>query len=282
MNLLAGTSGYGFREWVGTFYPRKTKPADFLSHYASVFRSVEINHTFRRFPKPELAASWAASTPEGFRFAVKAHQGITHRARLADCRESVASFLGALEPLGNRLGPVLFQCPPWLRRNDRRLEAFLSILPEAGRFALEFRHDSWRSEAVTAACREAGVALAAGIGDFEETPEVPVTAAFAYARLRRDPPYSAEERTAISGMLRRLEGQVETLYLYVKHDGPGLAPEAVSWIQALGQDSSLLPMTSVSKAAGSATSRTSSASDGFSKDTARPGGVTKASPAASR
>ena len=234
MNLLAGTSGYGFREWVGAFYPAKTKPANFLSYYASVFRSVEVNHTFRRFPKPDLAASWAASTPESFRFAVKAHQGITHRARLADTEESVASFLKALEPLGDRLGPVLFQCPPWFRRDDDRLSKFLKSLPEGGRFALEFRHDSWQCDAVRAACAAAGAALVAGVSDLEQEPEISVTADFAYVRLRRDPPYSPEERQVISGMLNRLRDQVETLYLYVKHDGPGLAPEAVSWIQGLG------------------------------------------------
>ena len=234
MNLFAGTSGYGFREWVGAFYPEKTRPADFLSYYASVFRSVEVNHTFRRFPKAELAASWAASTSETFRFAVKAHQGITHRARLADTAESVNAFLMALEPLGERLGPILFQCPPWFRRNDERLAGFLADLPAGGRYALEFRHDSWQCDPVRAACREAGAALVAGVSDLEEEPEMPVTADFAYIRLRRDPPYGPEERKVISGMLDRLRDQVETLYLYVKHDGPGLAPEAVSWIQGLG------------------------------------------------
>ncbi|MCY4627309.1 MAG: DUF72 domain-containing protein [Acidobacteria bacterium] len=233
MNLLAGTSGYGFREWVGAFYPAKTKPADFLAYYASVFRSVEVNHTFRRFPKPELAASWAASTPESFRFAVKAHQGITHRARLADTEESVISFLRALEPLGDRLGPVLFQCPPWFRRDDDRLGTFLASLPAGGRYALEFRHDSWDCDPVREACRAAGAALVAGVSELEETPDISVTADFAYVRLRRDPPYSPAEQQVISGMLERLRDRVETLYLYVKHDGPGLAPEAVSWIQGL-------------------------------------------------
>ena len=233
MNLLAGTSGYGFRDWVGVFYPEKTKPADFLSHYASVFRTVEVNHTFRRFPRPELATAWAGSTPESFRFAVKAHQGITHRARLADTEESVASFLKALEPLGKRLGPVLFQCPPWFRRNDERLATFLASLPAGGRAALEFRHESWDCDAVRDACRAAGAALVAGISELDGPPDISVTADFAYVRLRRDPPYSPEERKVISGMLERLRDRVETLYLYVKHDGPGLAPDAVSWIQSL-------------------------------------------------
>lgn len=233
MQLFAGTSGYGFREWVGRFYPEGTRPADFLSHYASVFPTVEINHTFRRFPKPEVAASWAASVPAGFRFSVKAHQGITHRSRLGDAAEPVASFLAALAPLGERLGPVLFQCPPWFRRDDARLDEFLGVLPGGGRYALEFRHDSWRCDPVRDRCREAGVALVAGIADLDSPPEVPVTADFAYARLRRDPPYAAEEQREIAGLLRRLEDRVGTLYLYVKHDGPGLAPEAVRWIQGL-------------------------------------------------
>ena len=233
MKLFAGTSGYGFREWVGTFYPERTKPADFLSHYASVFRSVEVNHTFRRFPKAELAASWAASTPPTFRFAVKAHQGITHRARLVDTAESVSAFVTALEPLGERLGPILFQCPPWFRRDDERLDAFLAELPPRCRVALEFRHASWHCEEVRSACRVAGAALVAGVGQFEDEPEIPVTTDFAYIRLRRDPPYSPEEREVIAGMLAGLRDRVDTLYLYVKHDGPGLAPEAVSWIQEL-------------------------------------------------
>ena len=234
MNLFAGTSGYGFREWVGAFYPEKTRPADFLAYYASVFRSVEVNHTFRRFPKPELAESWAASTPETFRFAVKAHQGITHRARLADTGESVAAFVGALTPLGPRLGPILFQCPPWFRRDDERLERFLGELPAGGRYALEFRHDSWQCEAVESACRAAEVALVAGVGELEDDLRVPVTSDFAYVRLRRDPPYDVRERETLARMLERLRDRVETFYLFVKHDGAGLAPEAVSWIQKLG------------------------------------------------
>ena len=236
MILFAGTSGYGFREWVGTFYPEKTKSKDFLAYYASVFRSVEINHTFRRFPKPELAASWAAISPPEFRFAVKAHQGITHRARLRDTKEDVEAFVAALSPLGERLGPILFQCPPWFRRDDDRLAGFLSTLPEGRRYALEFRHESWRCDEVESACRERGVALAAGISDLDGEPRVPVTADFAYARLRRDPPYTESEQKVIRSLVREVETEAETLYLYVKHDGPGLAPDAVRWIRSLASD----------------------------------------------
>lgn len=233
MTLFAGTSGYGFRDWVGTFYPEKTKSKDFLACYASVFGSVEINHTFRRFPTTDLAASWAASAPPDFRFSVKAHQGITHRARLRDTKESVEAFVAALAPLGERLGPILFQCPPRFRRDDDRLAGFLSTLPEGRRYALEFRHESWRCAEVESACRERGVALAAGLSELEGEPRVPVTADFAYVRLRRDPPYSESERRTIRSLVRQVESEAETLYLYVKHDGPGLAPDAVRWIRSL-------------------------------------------------
>ena len=236
MILFAGTSGYGFREWVGTFYPEKTKSKDFLAYYASVFSSVEINHTFRRFPKSDLAASWAASSPAEFRFAVKAHQGITHRARLRDTKESVEAFVAALSPLGERLGPILFQCPPWFRRDDDRLAEFLSTLPEGRRYALEFRHESWRCEEVESICRDCGVALAAGISDLDGEPRVPVTADFAYVRLRRDPPYTESEQKVIRSLVREVGTEAETLYLYVKHDGPGLAPDAVRWIRSLAAD----------------------------------------------
>ena len=236
MILFAGTSGYGFRDWVGTFYPEKTKSKDFLAYYASVFGSVEINHTFRRFPKSDLAASWAESTPPEFRFAVKAHQGITHRARLRDAKEDVEAFVAALSPLGERLGPILFQCPPWFRRDDDRLAEFLSTLPDGRRYALEFRHESWQCEEVESACRERGVALAAGISDLDGEARVPVTADFAYVRLRRDPPYSEPEQRTIRSLVRRVRTEAETLYLYVKHDGPGLAPDAVRWIRSLVSD----------------------------------------------
>ena len=233
MKLFAGTSGYGFREWVGTFYPKGTRPAGFLTYYASMFRSVEINYTFRRFPNAALAEKWRRATPQGFRFAVKAHQSITHRARLADAGRPVADFLKALEPLGTRLGPVLFQCPPWFRRNDERFSAFLAALPRDGRFAFEFRHPSWHCEAVAARCREAGTALVTGIPRLDRDLHVPVTTDFAYLRLRQDPPYTPEEERRIVALLAGLRSQVEAAYLYVKHDGPGLAPGAAAWIRDL-------------------------------------------------
>ena len=230
MTLFAGTSGYGYRGWVGRFYPPKTRSADFLRHYARRLTSVEINHTFRRFPKPHLAARWAETTPRSFRFAVKAHLSITHRKKLDGVEESIADFIAALSPLEKRLGPVLFGCPPWLERDDRRLERFLRALPADGQYALEFRHPSWNCREVRAACTDLDVAIAAAPTDLETRLEVPVTADFAYLRLRRDPPWSDTEQRNIVRTILDLEPRVGSLYLYAKHDDAGRAPGAVQAI----------------------------------------------------
>ena len=113
--LYLGTSGFAYKEWKGPFYPETLKDREMLSFYASRFPSVEINYTFRRQASEKTLATWREQTPEGFEFALKAHQRITHTLRLRDADESVAFFLDRAKLLGDRLGPILFQCPPSLR-----------------------------------------------------------------------------------------------------------------------------------------------------------------------
>lgn len=222
--LYTGTSGYSFSGWVGNFYPPKTKSGDFLSHYAACLNSVEINYTFRRFPEAERCRRWVGATPENFRFSVKMHQKVTHRLRLKpSVDESVRDFLHELEPLGRRLGVVLFQCPPNFRCDLSRLDHFLSILPSGHRFALEFRHASWQLDDVYARLREASVALCPNEID-EKTQDVELTAPFAYLRLRKTPPYSEQEIAGVSRLVAKLSSRVDEVYLYAKHDEEGLAP----------------------------------------------------------
>jgi uncharacterized protein YecE (DUF72 family) len=228
--IYAGSSGYSFKEWVGTFYPPKTRSRDFLSHYASELTSVEINHTFRRFPRTELMESWAETTPESFRFSFKMHQSVTHRARLKNVGSSVRDFMDALLPLGSRLGIVLFQLPPFFRCDLDRLDGFLDELPEGHRYAMEFRHESWADPEVEARLREAQVALAAAEVEVEGTPDATVTAPFAYVRFRKAPPYSGEEIERAAALVTRLSARVEDVFLYVKHDDAGLAPKGVKQI----------------------------------------------------
>lgn len=229
--IYAGTSGYSFREWVGSFYPQKTPSRKYLAYYASRLNSVEVNHTFRRFPRPEIAAGWVEAVPESFRFSIKMHQSVTHRARLKDVGDSVSDFLKALEPLGNRLGVVLFQLPPYFPASMDRLKSFLDGLPAGYRFAMEFRHPSWNEPAVNELLREASVALCSAELEIGESDFVN-TAPFAYMRLRKVPPYTDEEIVTAQGQIRAIQEQVEELYLYLKHDDDGVAPEVALRLQS--------------------------------------------------
>ena len=180
------------------FLPREARRGQIPGYYGSRLNSVELNYTFRRFPTEKLLAGWIASTPADFKFAVKAHQTITHVKRLKDAEEWTSRFLASLAPLreAGKLGPVLFQLPPFLRCDLPRLKDFLAQLPRDTRVAFEFRHESWFSDEVFEALRGANAALCQAESEKLETPNVQ-TADFAYFRLRKQS-YSAEERAALA------------------------------------------------------------------------------------
>jgi uncharacterized protein YecE (DUF72 family) len=232
--IYAGTSGYSFKEWVGSFYPAKTPSGEFLRYYASQLTSVEINHTFRRFPRMDGIEKWADTTPESFRFSFKMHQSVTHMARLKNVAASVRDFMDNLMPLGPRLGVVLFQLPPFFRLDLPRLDAFLQELPQGHRYAMEFRHESWNAPEVAERLRASRVALAAADVEIGEASEVLATAPFAYVRLRKTPPYTDEEIARAGELLKRWTGDVEDVYFYAKHDDEGVAPRDVKKIEAAG------------------------------------------------
>jgi uncharacterized protein YecE (DUF72 family) len=158
MRILVGTSGYAYKPWKGPFYPEDLKDAAMLSYYAERLPTVEINNTFYRMPKRDVVERWAADTPESFRFVLKASQRITHRKRLRDVDEELEYFCRTASALGERLGPLLFQLPPYVKADRERLKDFLGKLPAGHRAAFEFRHESWFDDAVFEALREAGAA----------------------------------------------------------------------------------------------------------------------------
>lgn len=229
--IYAGCSGYSFKEWVGEFYPPKTPAKEYLAYYATQLNSVEINHTFRRFPRPELMQTWAEKTPESFKLSFKMNQSVTHRYRLKEVSRPVSDFLENLAPLGPRLGVVLFQLPPFFKLDLGRLETFLSELPPHPRFAMEFRHDSWNDPSVVNRLKEAGVALCAAELDIDVDGAEPngliQTAPFVYVRLRKAPPYTDDEVEAVRTLLARASSEAEDIYLYAKHDDVGIAPAQV-------------------------------------------------------
>ena len=184
--LLAGASGYSFKEWKGTFYPKDIKPEDMLAWYSERLPTVEINNTFYRMPKTTVLENWAAATPAGFRFSIKASQRITHMSRLKV--ESAAEPLGYLYrnlgALGAKRGPVLFQLPPNLKKDLPRLAAFLGLLPQDHRAAFEFRNDTWFADDVYDTLKAAGAALCLSEREDNAPPPLVETAPWGYIRLR--------------------------------------------------------------------------------------------------
>ena len=141
--MRVGTSGFGYDQWEGGFYPEGLAADDRLAFYAERFRTVELNNTFYRMPKRDVLRRWAAAVPPGFRFAVKASRRITHEGRLEDAGGVLEILLRQVEALGEGRGPLLFQAPHYLRKNVDKLRAFVARLPPGTLAAFELRHRSW-------------------------------------------------------------------------------------------------------------------------------------------
>src|SRR5579871_2989423 len=161
MPLHIGTSGWSYPTWKPAFFPEKLPQKKFLEFYSTQLNSVELNATFRRFGSASSLQSWVAGTPAGFRFAAKAHQMITHFRRLKDAEEPLRGFLQSMEPMrqSGKLGPILFQTPPNLQADVKLFEDFARLLPQAYRFAFEFRHATWFSDAIFEILKQRNAAL---------------------------------------------------------------------------------------------------------------------------
>ena len=225
--LFAGASGYSFKEWKGNFYPADLKPEAMLAWYAERLPTVEINNTFYRMPKASVLENWAASTPESFRFAIKASRRITHMARLKPeaAADSVAFLYRNLVALGAKRGPVLFQLPPFLKKDLPRLTEFLHLLPDGHGAAFEFRNDSWFADDVYDALKAAGAALCLSEREDNAPPPLVQTATWGYVRLRLE--------TYSDGDLRQWADRLAAtawreVYVYFMHE-----PTAPAYAQTL-------------------------------------------------
>jgi uncharacterized protein YecE (DUF72 family) len=225
--LSAGASGYSFKEWKGSFYPESMKPDGMLAWYAERLPTVEINNTFYQMPKVSVLENWAKSTPEGFRFAIKASRRITHMARLkADtAADSVAYLYKNLAALGAKRGPVLFQLPPFMKKDLPRLSEFLRLLPEGHGAAFEFRNESWFADDVYDALKGAGAALCLSEREDNLPPPLVETAPWGYVRLRLET-YSDADLQQWAGRLAAT-GWRET-HVYFMHE-----PTAPAYAQTL-------------------------------------------------
>jgi uncharacterized protein YecE (DUF72 family) len=230
MNVLVGTSGFAYPEWKGSFYPSDMKAKDMLHYYASQFRSVEINNTFYRMPKETLLQQWAEQVPDEFTFVLKAPQRITHMMRLKEVAEPVSVFLERAGALGPKIGPLLFQLPPSMKKDMGRLTAFLAQLPADRRVAFEVRHESWYDDEVYDALRARDVALCIADADDFQTPFA-ATAGWGYLRLRRVQ-YS---EAALKTWCARITSQAwRDGFVFFKHEdeatGPRLARQFISML----------------------------------------------------
>jgi uncharacterized protein YecE (DUF72 family) len=224
--IWVGTSGYNYPEWKGSFYPVDLPAARMLRFYAARFPTVEINYTFYRMPTEKIVAGWAVQTPSRWKLTLKAPRRITHDNRLKGCRDLVHTFCRVADTLGDKLGVLLFQLPPYARKDLALLDAFLADVPEGARIAFEFRHRSWFDEEVFARLSARNLALCIADSERMETP-VRVTADYAYFRLR-DEGYGPEDIGAWADTIARETAACREVFVYFKHEEEGKGPAFAS------------------------------------------------------
>jgi uncharacterized protein YecE (DUF72 family) len=236
LRLYAGASGFAYKPWKGPFYPADLKDAEMLAYYAARLPAVEINNTFYRLPKAQLLQDWAEQTPDGFRFVLKASRRITHMQRLKEVGELAGYLFETAGALGPRLGPLLFQLPPHMKKDLERLQRFLALVPADRKVALEFRNPSWFEDDVFDALRAQDAALCSAETETEDTEggglQVPfeATASWGYLRLRR----AQYDDAALAAWLERMRGQGwSEAYVFFKHEDDGTAPAFAQRLMAL-------------------------------------------------
>ena len=223
MRTWVGTSGYNYPEWKGSFYPEKMPAAKMLPFYAAAFSTVEINYTFYRVPNEKTLAGWSRETPDGFRLTLKAPKRITHIAKLHDCADLLQYFLKTAGTLGPKLGAILFQLPPYFRKDLRVLDEFLALLPSGCCAAFEFRHASWMDAEVFARLRARNLALCIADSEKFSTP-LEITADYGYFRLR-DEGYTPEDLCRWAATIRTSAAACSDVFVYFKHEEAGKGPQ---------------------------------------------------------
>jgi uncharacterized protein YecE (DUF72 family) len=221
--IWVGTSGYNYPEWKGSFYPETLPAAKMLPYYAERFPTVEINYTFYRAPNEQILQGWDKATPERFKLTLKAPKRITHDARLRDCADRVRQFLETAAVLGPKLGALLFQLPPNLKKDLALFDAFLDAFPPRVCAAFEFRHASWLDEETYARLRARNLALCVADSEKLSTP-VEVTADYAYFRLR-DEGYGPADIERWARVIEERTAQCRDVYVYFKHEESGKGPQ---------------------------------------------------------
>jgi len=226
--VYIGTSGWVYRSWENTFYPDGLPSAEHLAFYTRQFPTVEINATFYRLPTIKMVKGWRDHAPPGFVFAVKGSRYITHLKKLTNLNGALNKFFGRIQPLQKRVGPVLWQLPPFLQKDSERLETFLAKLPPGYCHAVEFRHSSWLENDVFEVLRHHGAANVS-VSSAGMPMNLEVTADFVYIRFHglRDGAahdYSRAELQPWANHIRKQSEAGKNVYAYFNNDANVRAP----------------------------------------------------------
>lgn len=222
-----GTSGWVYPHWRGKFYPAGLPQSKWFEFYSSRFSTVEINNSFYRLPSEKALDRWRDNAPGGFIYAVKVSRFITHIKKLKDVSRPLSTFIERARRLDVRLGPLLYQLPPGMRRDDARLESFLSLLPGDLLHTIEFRHESWLHNDVFNMLRRYNIALCIFDTPVVRCPLV-ATADFAYIRMHGSSGmysscYRDEELEHWAKSISALSRDLKSVYIYFNNDAEGFA-----------------------------------------------------------
>lgn len=238
MTLYVGTSGYSYKEWKGSFYPEDLPAKEMLSFYASRLPAVEINNTFYKLPQKNVIENWKQQVPDSFRFTLKASQRITHFKRLKEAEAETGYFIETAGVLEERLGAILFQCPPNMKKDAGRLETFLGHLPYTVKASFEFRHAAWFDDDVLELLRNSNRALCISDTDDQPVTHIDRTADWGYLRLRRVE-YSDED---LAEWAKRIRAQDwKEVFVFFKHEDEGTGPRLAAQFLDLAKGMALAP-----------------------------------------
>ena len=222
MKIHVGTSGFGYKEWKGKFYPEKISPKEMLRFYSERLGAVEINNTFYHMPTESVLNSWAEQVPDDFVFALKAPQVMTHFKRLKNVDEEAEYLFRTLAVLGEKLGPVLFQFPKSFHADLPALKSFLALIPGEISCAFEFRSSSWLAGEILDLLRERECSLCIADTDENPTNEIITAAPWGYLRLRRSDYTDAD---LLQWRERILSQKWKKAFVFFKHEDKAKGPE---------------------------------------------------------
>jgi len=231
-----GTSGWSYNDWRGRFYPEDLPAKQWLKHYIGHFKTVEINNTFYHLPLLNTVINWYKIAPPDFIFAVKGSRYITHIKRLKDCRAPLKKFFALIKHFRGKLGPILWQLPPAMGKDETRLRRFIKLLPKRYQHAFEFRNQEWYTEEIYKILKDNDCALVIFDMPGRHTPEV-LTADWAYLRFHGATSLYGTKYSNI--YLKKWRDKMakwrklKYIYIYFNNDTKAAAIENASYLKKL-------------------------------------------------